>query len=295
VTFVKGRSAVRGVVAVCAAVTLVAPVGAVGSAFAVEAPEWSEVCRFSDARLTEISGMAPSLVHDDLLWIHNDSSDAAVLYGVDSTTCDTVAELRLRGVDARDFEGMASSRSAKGRSRLWVGDIGDNRDSWQYVTIHRVREPSKLGKTSRKPRSWRFTYPDRPHNAETLMVNGRDVWTATWQLANGGLYSVPLASDVGVATRIGDVGSLVTDGAMSPDARSYVLRDYLDLQVFSGLPPGRRVAKLALPIQAQGEAIAWASDGQSLFTASEGDDRLLRFDLPWWVLASLRPPDHLVS
>ena len=254
---------------------------------------WTEVCRFDDRRLTEISGMAASLMHENVVWVHNDSSDAARLYALDLQTCDTVSELRLRGVQARDFEGLASTRNARGRAALWVGDIGDNRDSWPFVTLHRVWEPKTLGTRSRRVKSWDFTYPDRPHNAETLMVNGRSVWVATWQLATGGVYSVPLRRTVASAERLDDVGPLTTDGSIHPDERGYVLRDYLDVHFYVGLPPGRKVATFALPRQVQGEAITWTSDGTGLLIASEEDDRLLRVDPPWWVLAAMRPPDHL--
>ena len=279
-----------------------ASLGIAAPSLAVPAPaslEWQEVCRFDDDRLVEISGMTRSVRHPNVIWVHNDSGDEAVLYGVDDRTCATVAELRLRGVQARDFEGLASSVDDEGRAFLWVGDIGDNRDSWSDVSIYRVREPAKLGERSRSPRRWRFTYPDRPHNAETLMVsNSVDtprVWVATWQLASGGMYSVPLRTGVAIADRVGDVGSLITDGAIHPAGNGYVLRDYLDVHVFQGLPPGRRIAKLALPAQVQGEAITWTADGRGVFIASEKDPRLIRVDLPWWVLASLRPPDHLVD
>ena len=254
---------------------------------------WTEVCRFDDRRLTEISGIAASLIHENVVWVHNDSSDAARLYALDLETCDTVSELRLRGVQARDFEALASTRNARGRAALWVGDIGDNRDSWPFVTLHRVWEPKTLGTRSRRVKSWDFTYPDRPHNAETLMVSGRSVWVATWQLATGGLYSVPLRRTVASATRLDDVGPLTTDGSIHPDERGYVLRDYLDVHFYVGLPPGRKVATFALPRQVQGEAITWTSDGIGLLIASEEDDRLLRVDPPWWVLAAMRPPDHL--
>ena len=253
----------------------------------------TEVCRFDDRRLTEISGMAASLMHENVVWVHNDSSDAARLYALDLQTCDTVSELRLRGVQARDFEGLASTRNARGRAALWVGDIGDNRDSWPSVTLHRVWEPKTLGTRSRPVKSWDFTYPDRPHNAETLMVSGRSVWAATWQLATGGVYSVPLRHTVASAERLDDVGPLTTDGSIHPDERGYVLRDYLDVHLYVGLPPGRKVATFALPRQVQGEAITWTSDGSGLLIASEEDDRLLRVDPPWWVLAAMRPPDHL--
>lgn len=265
------------------------------SAAAPEEVEWREVCRFDDDRLVEISGMALSRQHADVIWMNNDSGDDAILYGVDATSCRTVSELRLRGVRARDFEGLASSIDSKGRSFLWVGDIGDNRDSWPDVGIYRIREPKKLGARTRSVKRWRFTYPDRPHNAETLMVDGRRVWVATWQLASGGLYSVRLDEGVSIADRVGDVGSLTSDGSIHPSGIGYVLRDYLDVHVFQGLPPGRPIATLALPAQVQGEAVTWTEDGRGLFIASEKDARLLRVELPWWVLASLRPPDHLVD
>ena len=258
--------------------------------------QWREVCRFDDDRLREISGMARSIRHPHVLWVHNDSGDRARLYAVDSRTCATVGEVRLRGVEARDFEGLASSEDAAGRGYLWVGDIGDNRDSWPFVTVYRVPEPMRLGTRVRSARQWRFTYPDRPHNAETLMVD-RDmldqtrVWVATWQLASGGLYAVPLSRGVAQTRRVGDVGSLTTDGAIHPSGTGYVLRDYLDVHVFQGLPPGKRIATFALPAQAQGEAITWTLDGRGLFIASERDQRLIRVELPTWVLASLSTPN----
>lgn len=274
------------IAAVIAAAALMSPM--VGIAFA-ETPKvsWREVCRFTDGRLTEISGMASSLIDRHRVWVINDSGDDAVVYGVDTRTCQTVSELRLRGVRARDFEGLASGRDARGRPYLWIGDIGDNRDSWTDVSIYRVREPLKQGSLTRTPRRWRFTYPDRPHNAETLMVLGDRVWVATWQLASGGLYSVPLSRGVAIARRVADAGPLTSDGAINPSGVGFVLRDYLDVHVYQGLPPGRRIATYALPAQIQGEAIAWAPDGRSLLVASEKDDRLLRVYLPTVVLRSL--------
>lgn len=286
------RAATSRVIAILAVAIMTALVVAAPASAQKELP-WTEVCRFDDRRLTEISGMAASLMHENVVWVHNDSSDAARLYALDLQTCDTVSELRLRGVQARDFEGLASTRNARGRAALWVGDIGDNRDSWPSVTLHRVWEPKTLGTRSRRVKSWDFTYPDRPHNAETLMVSGRSVWVATWQLATGGVYSVPLRRTVASAERLDDVGPLTTDGSIHPDERGYVLRDYLDVHFYVGLPPGRKVATFALPRQVQGEAITWTSDGTGLLIASEEDDRLLRVDPPWWVLAAMRPPDHL--
>ena len=193
--------------------------------------------------------------------------------------------------------GIAPGFDRQGRPVLWVADIGDNRDSWSDVGLYRIREPKRFGVSSRAAREIRFTYDDRPHNAETILVAGDQVWVATWQLAKGGLYEASSFSrrDVNVARRVDDVGGLTTDGAVAPDLSGYVVRDYFDVHVFQGLPPGRKVATLALPAQPQGEAIAWAEDGEHWLIASEADDRLISIEIPWWVRASLRPPDHLIA
>ncbi len=279
-----------------AAAVVVSGVAAPAHAIVDSAMEFEVLCTLDDPRLVEISGLVPSNLHPGVIWLHNDSSDAARIYGVDSTTCETVAEVTMGGVSARDVESISSALDVKGRPVLWVADIGDNRDSWPDVGLYRIREPKKLGKRTKSAREYRFTYSDRPHNAETVMVDTDRIWVATWQLASGGLYELvnPKPRGVNVAERVGEVGSLITDGAIAPDRSGYLLRDYLDVHVFQGLPPGRKIATLPLPFQPQGEAIAWTEDSRGLLIASEADDRLIRAEIPWWVRASLRPPDHLV-
>jgi hypothetical protein len=263
--------------------------------------ESSVLCTIEDPRLVEISGITFSIRHANVVWVHNDSSDAARIYGLDLDSCAVVAEVDLRGVSARDIEGIAAARDPRGRPVLWIGDIGDNRDTWPDVGVYRIREPAELGSTSRKAREYRFTYDDRPHNAETVMVAEDRIWIATWQLASGGLYELPGLTgkrdrdSVLLGNRVGDVGSLITDGAIAPDASGYVLRDYLDVHFFQGPPPGRKIATLPMPAQPQGEAVTWTPDGSALLTASEGDNRILRVEIPWWVRAGMRPPDHLVT
>ena len=238
------------------------------------------LCRITDPRLTEISGMAPSMLHTNVMWVHNDSGDAARLYALSLQDCNVVGELTLRDVSARDFEGLAAGVDAQGRPVLWVGDIGDNLDSWDNVAIYRVREPKNLGKKSVRAQRFRFTYEDRSHNAETILAdpNSTQLWVVTKQLASGSMYQLPAnlsKTRINIATKVGSVGGLVTDGAINPNGSGFVLRDYFDAHFYDGLPPGELEEKQALPAQALGEAIAWLPDGQSLVIASEGDDRLI--------------------
>lgn len=242
------------------------------------------VCRFTDHRLTEISGMAPSIVHPGVLYVHNDSSGGPSVYAVSASTCRVLARITVQGAAARDFEAIASGRDRKGRPVLWIGDIGDNLDSWDAVEILRIPEPQRLVDQALRPRRYRFTYRDRPHNAETLLADpaGPRLWVVTKQLARGSLYALPdplRRSGTNSAQRVQSEGGITTDGAVSPDGTRYVLRDYFDAVVYQGLPPGREVSRVYLPAQPQGEAIAWSSDGRSLLIASERDDRLLRVAL----------------
>ena len=248
-----------------------------------QAANGSVVCRLSDPRLSEISGLAPSIQHPGVLWLHNDSGGGPRLYAIRIADCRVIATLTLIGAPARDFEAIASGRDAQGRAMLWVGDIGDNRDSWSEVSILAVPEPARLRDRAVRFQALRFTYPDMPHDAETLLAGpGGRLWVVTKQLADGGFYALPdvWPKGVAVAERVGSAGPLVTDGAMSPDGRHFVLRDYVDVRVFAGSPPGNLLTKAELPAQVQGEAVAWSVDGSTLFLASEADDRLLEFPVP---------------
>ena len=243
------------------------------------------ICELTDPRLTEISGMAPSQLHSGVMWVHNDSGDKARLYAVQLSNCAVVGELALRDVSARDFEGLAAGVDAQGRPVLWVGDIGDNRDSWSDVSIYRIREPKKLGKTSAQVQRYRFTYEDRPHNAETLLADpdSQQLWIVTKQMASGSIYVLPKKlrkSGINTARKIGSATGLITDGAIKPDGTAFVLRDYFDAQVFRGLPEGVVDEKIDLPGQPQGEAIAWLPGENAVVIASEGDNRLIRVNLP---------------
>lgn len=243
------------------------------------------VCTFSDLRFTEISGIATSTQHPHTIWLHNDSSGGPFIYAVDSRTCATRATIEITGAKARDFESIAVGSDKRGRPVIWLGDIGDNRDNWPNVEVLRIREPASLNSQTVLAKTFRFTYRDRPHNAETLLADPFKplLWVVTKQLAHGSLYALPdpLRPNVSnIASKLRAEGGLITDGAISPDGTKYVLRDYVDAVVYSGLPPGREIARIALPYQFQGEAITWSADSRFLLIASERDDRLLKVNIP---------------
>jgi hypothetical protein len=245
----------------------------------------TEVCRFADGRFTEISGMTYSQRHPGVIYLHNDSSGGPLIFAVDSESCETVATLTVEGIEARDIEAIGSGRDRRGRPVLWVADIGDNVDSWPEVRVHRVREPPVLRDRTLTARTYRVTYPDRPHNAEALLADpsSSQLWLVTKQAARGTLYALPerlSRRSVNIAEPVGRAGAMVTDASVSPDGTRYAVRDYVDAEVLDGLPPGTDPQTVYLPLQLQGEAMTWTPDGSALLVAGERDDRLLRVELP---------------
>jgi hypothetical protein len=262
------------------ALGLVMALAVVTAPAALAEPGVTQVCKFPDPRFKEISGMARSLLHPHVLWLHNDSGGGPLLFAVDERTCATLATVTIAGVPARDLEGVAVARSRSGESIIWLGDVGDNRDSWPYLRLHRILEPAVLSDQTVTPTAtYRFTYPDGPHNTETVMAYGDRVWVVTKQLAHGSLYAVPLKKHgVAIAKKLRAEGGLVTDGAISPDGARYVLRDYVNAEIVTGLPAGTSLGFFALPNQAQGEGVTWTADGKALLITSERDARLLRVE-----------------
>lgn len=246
-------------------------------------PPWKVQCIFTDSRFDEISGVTRSAQFPGVLYLHNDSSGGPRIYAVDEQSCKTKATFTIAGSRARDYEAIATGKDAQGRNVIWLGDIGDNQDSWPYVEILKIREPLNLKSQTVHARTYRVTYPDISHNAETLLASpfSPQLWLVTKQLAHGSLYSLPNPlRSTNLAKNLRTEGGLITDGAVSPQGDRYVLRTYFDATVYAGLPPGKAGITFDLPGQLQGEALTWTSDGKALLIASERDHRLLRVEIP---------------
>jgi hypothetical protein len=253
--------------------------------------------RIDDPRVVESSGLVASRRHPGVLWTHNDSGDAARLFAV-GRDGRVLATLRLAGVRARDWEALALGRDDRGAPALFVGDVGDNQGVWPWVTVYRVAEPARLRDATVAAEGFRLRYPDGPRDAEALLVDprGNRLYVASKDEAGGGLYRAPVAlrgDRVNLLRRVGRVPPLVTDGAFSPDGRTLVLRDYQAAHVDAA--SGGRLATVELPLQPQGESIAFSPDGRSLLAGSEGaGSEIWRVPLPAAALpaapTTTRPP-----
>ena len=286
----------RGVVALAA---VLAGVGVPGVAAAAAAgSEGQRVCKVTDDRLTELSGLAATgsgyVAIDDG---SDDGSHRKIFYLDGRCKVDRTVAYPSRPRDTEDL-GIAADGT------LWVADIGDNDAKRATIALWRLAPGAKT------PVLFRLAYPDGPHNAEALLLgaDGTPV-IVTKTIAAAGLYIPAGTLRAGKTTALKQAGSValpmtttsnpfdfagrlvVTGGAVSPDGRHVVLRTYADAFEFE--VPGGDLVKaitdgtptpIAMPDEPQGESVCYTPDGTALLTVSEKSGgkpvEILRYALP---------------
>ncbi|RYP81151.1 WD40 repeat domain-containing protein [Nocardioides guangzhouensis] len=246
----------------------------VGAALAPAEPDRDVVFRFADTEIVESSGL---VVADGLVTTVNDSGDSARVFTVDLATGETVGTTTWPA-EPEDVEALAPAPDGD----VWVGDIGDNSEARETVTVTRV--PIGRGDLSASGTSYSLVYGDRAHDAEALLAHPRTgrLFVVTKSVLGGTVYAAPSSLRPGVPNelqRIGDAPGIVTDGAFFPDGQHVLLRSYGRAYVLD-FPSLETVAEVDLPPQKQGEGIAVAPDG-TVYASSEGvRSPLLRIVLP---------------
>jgi hypothetical protein len=259
-----------------------------------------KLANLADPAINESSGLVASRTSPGLYWTHNDSGDGPFIYAFDTKGARR-GVWRVTGAAARDWEDISAGPGPeRGRSYLYIGDIGDNNESRADVVVYRVPEPSiQAGdgqSTKRKPlatetaEAIRLRYPDGKHDAEALLVHpltGNIYIITKILVANPGIYEAapPLKTDgITQLVRIGDLnvpsvlGGIITGGDISPDGSRVALCDYFrgyEIVLPDAGGPFNRIWKqrlrtIALAQRKQGEAIGYRLDGRALLATSEG-------------------------
>ncbi|MBB1242279.1 hypothetical protein GL263_01620 [Streptomyces durbertensis] len=253
----------------------------------------TEPFTLSDPRIVESSGLAASRAHEGVYWTHNDSGYAPVVYAVDSTTGRTLAAITLTGVEGRDLEAVSVGPDGN----VYVGDIGDNFGGrWPEVWIYRFPEPEQLQDQTLQPTRFTVRYADGPRDAESLAVHpvtGR-VYIVGKNEDGDGLYAGPrelTTQGVNVFQRVAEIDLWATDAAFSPDGTRLAVRGYFGGIMYDwndGAP--KRLGRLQVPIQRQGESVAFTPDGRRLLYGSEGANSEVR---PVELVGDQRPENVL--
>ena len=247
--------------------------------------------------LPEMSGLVASRRHDGVYWAENDSGNPFELFALraDGTI---VARFPLTGGTNVDCEDIAIGpcQRARAESCLYLGDIGDNLEQRQRLVVYEIPEPAALVAKPLAAHPLAFTYADRPHNAEALLVDPHDarLYVVTKEIDSlGSVYRLDglgagrLARAVRLhgLTAPAGFGGLTTGAAVHPSGRRVLLRTYTQVWEYRGGPEQSLGAILATtPVavpgatQPQGEAVTYTHDGRGYLLGTEREGPLYRVD-----------------
>src|ERR1700744_3081081 len=254
--------------------------------------------RLQNKQMDEISGISASGIHDGIYYVHNDSGDTSRFFAI-TPLGNIKSVIYYKGdpkepLGARDVEDIAVGIGpVKGKSYVYMGDIGDNGAMRSYVTIYRLEEQkSWIGKDSiihANAVPLHLKYPDGPRDAETLMVDPIEklIYIVSKRTDSVTVYTTPLnfkANDTLTLTKRCKLYfngfrpfKWITAGDISKDGQQVLLKDYVKVYYWkrSNNEPiwktmQRKPTELPYKEEKQGEAIGFAPDGKGYYTTSEG-------------------------
>jgi len=256
-------------------------------------------------QLDELSGLAASRGHADMLWVLNDGGNAAALYAIGNRG-GLQATFRIAGVVNTDWEDLAAF-DLDGRHYLLIADTGDNGGLRKTLQLHVVEEPQILEDGTlhdgvlRPAWSIAFRWPDGARDCEAVAVDAArgeilliskrrrppELFTLPLRPGNGGLQNAQL---VGHLTGIPEpdaealredahqarLRNQITAADISPDGRTIAVMTYRDVLLYRRPTRASWAQALAsnpqvheLPWLPQAEALAWSPDGRALYATGE--------------------------
>lgn len=259
-----------------------------------------------DPRSIEISGLAPSRLHADIMWSHNDSGDQPRLYAHDSSG-KLRAIVNIRGAINVDWEDMASF-TLDGIAYLVVGDVGDNNavrnDCMFYVIEEPVFTPADEPKTLFVDIAWQIPlrYLQGPRDCESIAVDVQEekIYLISKRTKPAVAYRIPLRAtneEPAVAQRVGALkGMREASGLLanmkipaglyrgqpcafdiSADGRSATVLTYGEVYLYSkpdGMSWREAFAREPLVLGShslpQAEAICFSRDARKIIYTTEG-------------------------
>ena len=141
----------------------------------------------------ETSGLVASRQNPGVIWVHNDSGYPGSVFAL-STNGTLLAQCTVPEIYGGDFEDIALGPGPSPETHyIYLGDIGDNTTNRTSIRVLRFPEPAVYAYQSNNVINWTaagaqeitLRYPDRPYNAEALLVD-------------------PLNGDLFIATKLDD-------------------------------------------------------------------------------------------
>lgn len=250
-----------------------------------------------DKAMNEISGIAASGINKDIYYVHNDSGDTSRFFAM-SPDGKLISTLYFNGNPAErlgvmDCEDIAVGPGpAKGKSYVYVGDIGDNAGIRKFLTIYRIPEQTnwtKGGNINVTATPVNLKYPDGAKDAETLMIDPiqKLFYIISKRTDTVKIYTAPLTYKPNDTLTMTYHGKLffkgykpfkwITAGDISKDGKQVLVKSYEKIYYWKreGNEPiwqtlQRTPVEPNYQQEKQGEAIGFTPDGRGFYTVSEG-------------------------
>lgn len=236
------------------------------------------------ATLREASGVAASIRHPGILWVHNDSGEPTIF------AIDTLGNVRGRvtlPVGNGDWEDIEVADCPDG-SCIYLGAIGDNRQARKDRAVLRFPEPAIEATTTAHPVHFRYRVPDGAQDMEALFVLPGERMFVITKGRSGPvtLFSFPhplSADDINLLVPVQQLTAglvqlpdMVTGAGATPDGKVIAMRTYSALQLYA-FRAGRLEALLATtgfdlqPLREhQGEGVDITAEGAVYLVSEKG-------------------------
>lgn len=243
-----------------------------------------------EVALSEASGLAFSVKNKDMIWSHNDSGNANILFLINAKTGEIMARYTIMGTSNLDWEDMEITiDSVTGEPYVYIADIGDNSESRSVYAIYRFKEPQYDSEHYGRNIQWspedlsriNLTYPDGSHDAESLLVDPvtKDIYLVTKRDYLSTLYVLPFPYKTEGINTMYKAGVFsfreASAGTVSLDGTKIMIKNRQDIFYWNHNPNQHLWQTLAqTPVKApyagepQGEAVAFDIDN-NYFTLSE--------------------------
>lgn len=249
----------------------------------------------------EVSGMVASPHIPGRLYFVNDSGDGAHFYSYDLET-GNYEKVEVLGFKGWDIEALSFGPCGKGRSCIYVGDIGDNQERRKIIRVAGVVEKQRYG-SSVKPLFHKIlTYPDEATDAEAMVVSKKGflylfskefgIFSADptklyriklSRLLRSGQESLESMGTISMAGSLMTPLLTVTDAALSPDESKLFLLGYMrsyEVSFDDLLEQARQSQTLVLNYREfragaglQTESATYSADGESILWTYESKSK----------------------
>lgn len=248
--------------------------------------------------ITESSGLIVSKCQPNVFWTHNDSGDGAFVFALNDKG-EKLGTFKVEDAKNRDWEDIAAFKDANGECFLYVGDIGNNVKAREESIVYRVKEPivtetdkssdKKKPSKTEKAQKIKVEYPTGNPDAETLFVHPQtgDIYILTKEMPlASSVYKLSKNYDVRKVNKLEKVADFtvpsipngfLTGGDVSSDGKRVIVCDLFAAyeivlpetaknfdEIWKQKPTLIQTGK-----RAQGEAVAYSLDGETIYLTSE--------------------------